>query len=232
MSNDEIDDETPTAAALAALLEAHGAAKPVDAAAELDRAMRRAAADARRAAIDSMRAGAFPAAVMDAAFVIADGDARETPALVRARRFRDQDLRSGRPLLVLSGGVGSGKTTAAAWVIASMRFPLPRFLRATTFARTSRYDAAANLAWSKAGALVLDDLGAEYIDSKGSFLTDLDELLDTYYADRRPLIITTNLGVDEFRDRYGGREGRIASRIREAGAWAQCGGLDLRGSAQ
>jgi DNA replication protein DnaC len=175
-----------------------------------------------------MHPGGFPAPLVEAAFELDAGDARDTPAMVRARAFRDVDVPAGRTLLVLSGGVGCGKTTAAAWVVATQRFHQPRFMRAATFARTSRYDAAASSAWSRAGALVLDDLGAEYVDAKGSFLVDFDELLDTYYADRRPLIITTNLGTEDFRDRYGGRDGRIASRIREAGAWVNCSGPDLR----
>lgn len=195
---------------------------------EAEREVERERFARRSYASSQLRVGDFPVPIVDAAHAIADGDAKDTPALARARAFRDGDLRAGRSLLVLSGGVGCGKTTAAVWVIATMRFQCPRFLRAATFARTSRYDAAAAAAWARAGALVLDDLGAEYADSKGSFLTDFDELLDTYYADRRPLIITTNIGKRDFYERYGGRDGRIASRIREAGAWVECGATDLR----
>ena len=63
---------------------------------------------------------------------------------------------------------------------------------------------------------MLDDLGAEYVDAKGSFLVDLDELIDTYYGDERPLVITTNLTKDDFKARYGAR---IERRVRECGKW-------------
>ena len=172
----------------------------------------------------------FPGAAIDLAVAIEEaGDsAMNTPALARAKRFLAEDVPAKRTMLVLSGGVGTGKSTAAAWFTYARRTWKPLFMRAATFARISRYDKEKTSAWESAGTLVLDDLGAEYADSKGNFLADLDELIDWYYADRRPLIITTNLDIKSFRERYGGESGRISSRIREAGAWAECGGTDLR----
>lgn len=118
-------------------------------------------------------------------------------------------------VLVLSGQPGCGKTTAAA-VWALKRNIAPAFLRATSFAASSRYNHEQRATWFHADAMILDDLGSEYADAKGNFLVDLDELVDTFYGDRRPLLITTNCTDAEFKARYGAR---IVDRIRECGAF-------------
>ena len=74
--------------------------------------------------------------------------------------------------------------------------------------------------------MCLDDLGAEYVDTKGSFLVDLDELIDAHYADRRPLFITTNLAWSVFVERYGER---IVSRMRQCARWVVLRDTDMRG---
>lgn len=127
-------------------------------------------------------------------------------------------------VLVLSGPPGCGKTTAAAhWALKHSRYP--QFLRATTFAASSRYDHEQRSVWLKASALVLDDLGAEYADTKGNFLVDLDELVDTFYGDKRPLLITTNCTNADFKNRYGNR---VVDRIRECGSWFSVNTESLR----
>lgn len=134
-------------------------------------------------------------------------------ALTKIREWRHDRTN----IAVLSGAAGCGKTVAAGW------FGLHRhamaFARAAEFAASSRYerdDREALLRPSHGRGLILDDLGAEYLDAKGSFLVDLDELIDCYYASQRPLVITTNLGGEAFRQRYGER---IADRLRESGEW-------------
>ncbi len=138
---------------------------------------------------------------------------REKPAVAKVLSWNpEQDS-----VLVLSGQPGCGKTTAAAvWGLACPQ--PPQFLRATTFAASSRYDQEQRDGWLHASALVLDDLGSEYADAKGNFLVNLDELVDTFYGDRRPLLITTNCTDSEFKARYGAR---IVDRIRECGVF--CG---------
>jgi DNA replication protein DnaC len=128
-------------------------------------------------------------------------------------------------VLVLSGQPGCGKTTAAAVWAQKLHYP-PAFVRATTFASSSRYDRETRDAWLHAQALVLDDLGAEYADTKGSFLVDLDELVDTFYGDKRALLITTNCTDVEFKQRYGAR---IIDRIRECGSFFGIRTGSLRG---
>jgi DNA replication protein DnaC len=60
--------------------------------------------------------------------------------------------------------------------------------------------------------MVIDDLGVEYLDKNGNFLQRLDELIDERYSNYRQTIITTNLNVKAFKERYGER---VADRIRE-----------------
>lgn len=132
---------------------------------------------------------------------------------------------SERSVLVISGDKGCGKTVAATWWSRRQVFT-PRFLRASTFAASSRYDSDARSAWLSAPALVLDDLGTEFLDSSGSFLVDLDELIDVFYGDQRPLIVTTNLKIDQFKARYGAR---IEDRMRECAVFFSAIGGSMRG---
>lgn len=126
-------------------------------------------------------------------------------------------------VLVLAGPPGIGKTVAAARFALDRKHAPPTFLRAAAFARSSRFDQDERRGWLNAGALVLDDLSTE--DAKGSFVADLDELIDVFYGSRRPLLITTNLVAVEFKRKYGER---IADRLREAGKWIAVAGESLR----
>jgi DNA replication protein DnaC len=130
-------------------------------------------------------------------------------------------------IVVLAGDPGCGKTVAAChWAMHSRRFHnCTEFVRASTFAASSRYDQETRQRWYGAHALVLDDLGAEYLDAKGSFQVDLDELVDTFYGDERPLIVTTNLNGQAFKSRYGER---VTDRIRECGKWLDIAASSMR----
>jgi len=165
----------------------------------------------------TLLAAGFPRRAVEGA-VAAD----ETNAMIA--RIRDWDIEREN-VLVISGPKGVGKTVAAAWWAMRRAIP-PAFVRAALFAASSRYDREDRQRWLSADALVLDDLGAEYADGKGSFLVDLDELVDMYYGDRRPLLVTTNCNVVKFVERYGER---IADRVRESGAFFEWSGPSLRG---
>ena len=108
---------------------------------------------------------------------------------------------------------------AACWRVAT-----PACVTAMTFARHSRYDHNRDDLLA-APSLILDDLGCEYLDAAGSFLVDLDELLDAYYRAKRPLVITTNCTAEVFRSRYGAR---IVDRLLESGEFYSVGGPSLR----
>ena len=172
-------------------------------------------------------------------------DEGRAASYLAALRGLDDGAEGG--VVVLTGVPGSGKTAAAArW--ASTRERPTRFLRAAEFFRSSRYDAAAIEAGAltrdailRTGALVLDDLGAEYADAHGNYRVDLDELIDRFYAGKRTLVITTNIrfgterardaagdehkGAETFEGRYGAR---VADRLRECGRWVASSSSSMR----
>jgi hypothetical protein len=145
--------------------------------------------------------------------------------------------------LVLAGGTGGGKTTAATWLGLKGDDPMPGFIRASELERRGRYDKDLKTWIPERTSLVIDDLGAELLDGKGVFRSWLDEIVDAFYSSKRRLIITTNLkgkiddvyraecakeGRDpepQFVERYGDR---VRSRVKQIGTWAECGNTDLR----
>jgi DNA replication protein DnaC len=150
----------------------------------------------------------------------------EDPLIKRVADWKEKQRDGG--ILVLSGPAGVGKTVAACWW-ANGFDRVPMFMRASEFATTSRYDHDARENWQKQRALILDDLGAEYLDPKGSFLVDLDELVDFFYADKKYLLITTNCDKATFKARYGER---ITDRLSEAGTWIAVPGASRRKKAK
>lgn len=133
------------------------------------------------------------------------------PAIVELGKWRFDE----RNVVVINGHVGCGKTVAAArWCMGVTN--RIRFVRAPTFAASSRYDRELRALYYDAEGLCLDDLGAEYADKKESFLVDLDELVDTFYSDRRPLLITTNMKSAVFKTRYGAR---VWDRLSQCANW-------------
>lgn len=182
-----------------------------------------AAQDRRRRAARLHEEGGFPLLALDAAAA-----PRETPAMAAARRFAASD----RTVLVLAGGVGAGKTSAAAWLALDHGGEASAFLRATELERRGRYDHELTT-WLRARSLlVIDDLGAEVLDGKGVFVSLLDEVVDRATGNRQRVVITTNLrqrakdgSAPQFVERYGAR---IESRLHAGGMWADCGADDLR----
>lgn len=151
-------------------------------------------------------------------------DALQPTEAVRAVR----DWRpSKRTFLVLEGGVGVGKTYAAASYAAQ---PGGLFVKADTLARMSSFDAEGWERLYHAPALALDDLGCERLDEKGWAVGAILALIDRRYDDAARTVITTNLGIEAIRQRYGQDGGRLFDRLREAADWIQLGGKSLRGS--
>jgi DNA replication protein DnaC len=138
--------------------------------------------------------------------------ADETKPCIRA--VAEWQRSASHCLLVLSGQRGAGKTVAAAWWALRQSCAV-EFVTAERFVTTSSFDGARDR-WTEADALVLDDLGVEYQDAKGASASALDALVNEYYSRGRPLVVTTNLGRDEFKARVGER---IADRIRECNGW-------------
>lgn len=166
----------------------------------------------------------------------------DTSAFAKVKRMVTDERRA----LVLAGGVGTTKTTAATWFALEHGGSSPGFIRASELEARGRYDTHATKGHDLRGwirgcsMLVIDDLGAEYMDGKSVFRSLLDEVIDVLYGDRKRLIITTNLHASksqdpkvsrneepQFAERYGER---ISSRLHEIGRWGDCGATDLRRS--
>jgi hypothetical protein len=127
-------------------------------------------------------------------------------------------------IFVLSGGVGVGKSVAAAvWMMLAPAGGV--WLQAAELSRDYAYDEKRLRRLIEASRLVVDDLGAEYLDAGGRYLATLSEILETRFAHRHRTLVTTNCAPEVFRQRYGER---LASRIAEDGAFVVCGGSDLR----
>jgi len=146
---------------------------------------------------------------------------RQTEALLEVQR--------GSLILVLAGDVGRGKTVAASWwLLQAVAQRQPLFVSAARLSRWDRYDRGEMDRLLLASRLVIDDLGEEFNDTKGNFLAVLDETISDRVANRRPTVITTNLSLEDFTERYGIR---IRDRIREAGRWQSFAGPSMRGKA-
>jgi DNA replication protein DnaC len=136
----------------------------------------------------------------------------DTPAWQQAGKFLEADTQ----FLVMLGTVGTGKTVAAARVLAwALRQNMEcHFLRATTLARLSGYEDKSffdRLCW--APVVVLDDYGTEHLHGFAQSL--FNEWLDCRYARAsHRTVITANLQLEEFKGRIGER---AVDRIREVG---------------
>jgi DNA replication protein DnaC len=149
------------------------------------------------------------------------GQVEDSPALVAVRDWLD----TGKTFLVLGGNVGVGKTVAAAWAL-SERAGI--FRKASQITRMSQFDAEAWDRLYRAGLLVVDDLGTEPHDQGGWGLSALLDLFDRRYEERARTILTVNVTVDTFRERYGKDGGRFLDRLRESGTWFNVAGESRR----
>jgi DNA replication protein DnaC len=131
-----------------------------------------------------------------------------------------------RPLLVLAGGTGCGKSLAAAWML--MRRKGGRFIPAVDIASLQPRKRAADRERldelrDLSAILVIDDLGTEPIDD--DWRAQLDVLLDQRSGNRRLTVMTTNLAGSDFHDEYGVR---LWSRISGLGRYHESTDPDWR----
>lgn len=161
---------------------------------------------------------------------------RGSPALVAAKAW----WLSGKPVLLLLGGVGSGKTTAAAWVLlrqlerevgvqrpsGGQPVDVAMFATAAEFNGLSDYHPESR-AWLErlchCQLLVLDNLGAERMGD--GELSCVQRVIGERHATGRRTVLTSDMSGDAFRSRYGER---VVDRIREAGMVKASGQASLR----
>jgi hypothetical protein len=146
----------------------------------------------------------------------------DTTAVRRVLQWHEQQQADeSQWCLALSAAPGTGKSTAAgAWLWmrtegVSASKARQRWFLASEIAAASGFDGSVD-ALCSLPALVIDDLGTEYSDRHGFAKTRLDVIVDARYREFRPTLITTNLNIDAFRERFGER---VADRLREGGAW-------------
>lgn len=130
-------------------------------------------------------------------------------------------------ILVLAGGVGCGKTIAAIWLIgeAATNHDSVLYLSSAALARWDRYSQEEMGKLFAPRLLVIDDVGSEFRDEKGAFVSLLEDVINTRCLNGRRTVITTNMSADKFKVRY---EDRIASRVSEFGAFFEFDGADMR----
>lgn len=181
-----------------------------------------AAEDLQRQLDRLLRAGV----VRELAELVCTGHVEQSEAVEALR----DELNSGARFVILSGGVGVGKSVAAAWWL---KRALERhgtadisWLHAHQLARLTGYDTVAQLEGVECcDFLVIDDLGLEYLDAKGWLATAIDSIVYQRHGNRRLTVCTTNLGAADFRSRYGER---VADRIRACGVFVEIAGKSLR----
>ena len=179
--------------------------------------------------------------------ICAPGGVKKTPAVETVETWLKGELKA----LVLLGGVGCGKSLAAAWAIANnlVAYEVFRYrtgdLPTDWRFRSAFFVQAQDLAWPRdafedtlpvlkraknCSLLVVDDCGTENGDGERGLDAVLRVRLD---GEGRRTILTSNLpeGSEKtkpatgFRGRYGRR---LLSRILGSGRIAICAGPDLR----
>lgn len=151
----------------------------------------------------------------------------------RCRTTRALDLvrqwaASSRPVFALFGGVGVGKTVAAAWALARMP---GRYVRADelTALRRGEYGRGPNEEYRRhlrGELLVVDELGIE--EHAGHATATLYDVFDKRQRLPRRTLLLGNLDEATLATRY---DDRILSRLREVGVVRSVRGEDLRRSA-
>ena len=163
-----------------------------------------------------------------------ENDNGRSPQMHHARCYVEQwqAMRSENLGLLLWGGVGTGKSFLAGCIAnALMEQEVP--VRMTNFARilnelnssfSGRNDIVDKLC--RYPLLIIDDFGME----RGTeyALEQIYNIVDSRYRSRKPLIVTTNLTLDEIRHPQDTTHARIYDRLLEMCVPVSCIGVSLR----
>lgn len=154
--------------------------------------------------------------------IVAD-DMRETRSLAAVRAF----VESRRPLLILTGSIGVGKTVAASWWLANHGGEYVRGGRvAAVFRAQFGAEVQEQSRLRELRHLVVDEVGME--PDPAAMGSCLFELLDDRRWHDQQTILVCNLDRDAFLARY--PDPRLHSRMRQAGTLSWDAGADLRGA--
>jgi DNA replication protein DnaC len=141
-------------------------------------------------------------------------------------------LKEGQQI-VLSGTYGCGKTWGVfAWAIEQIKTGKDIICKdANSFYMELKTDEGREEfdKYKKLPCLIIDDLGVEYDAQSGYFQSLLDDLINVRYVNNLTTIITTNLTMEKFGQRYGGR---IIDRLRDSGGYFESKDKSFRGKKQ
>ena len=134
---------------------------------------------------------------------------REEAPLLVARQWLTSDAWA----LTLCGSKGNGKTFAAAWAALRSAWRPVVWLHSPTACARPLYGPQAQSDMDRAQRaplFVLDEFGAEL--ASAPWMTMLEAVLGVRYARGLKTIVTSNLGMDKFKERMGER---LADRLKE-----------------
>ena len=152
--------------------------------------------------------------------------------IIQTEAMQEIELFPPNGILVLSGRAGCGKTVAASkWLCDKVTDkpnvpPVVRFATVPDIERMGRYNAKALGALESIPFLAIDEIGSEFLDTRGSFTSVLDAILGKRDSECRETLLTTNLTAEQFKSSYGMK---IIDRIRGAGRFASVDAPSLRG---
>lgn len=145
---------------------------------------------------------------------------RDTPAMSGARAW----LESEKHWLVLGGGVGVGKSVAAAFALAASPGK-GAWLTASGFVATlGGFEGQRECERIKhLDVVVVDDFGTEHLSEFAASV--FHEVLAARHENENRTILTHNLRRDVLRQRLGSR---LADRVASDCVYVECGGASLR----
>lgn len=146
------------------------------------------------------------------------------PTETESVRLVREWLASGLTTLVLSGGVGIGKSTAAAIAI-GLTAGSALYLHATAFDSVKLLDSPDALRIHETQLLVLDDAGLEHASASGWAANKIQGLLCARHDGGLRTIVTCNLSGDRFFEAYGER---VKDRVAGSGKFVRAKGTSLR----
>lgn len=139
-----------------------------------------------------------------------------------------------KPCLILAGNVGTGKTTIAEAVnryFNTIGMYSKCFIRATDLCENFLYTPNESTRKFSEGSgchwLIIDDIGEEQTNVKeyGNTKSPVIEVVAGRYARMLPMLITTNLTLEDMTEKYGIR---TVDRLREIAEWVSFDGLSFR----
>ena len=158
----------------------------------------------------------------------ADQSGDNASSIAKCRRYAEKfaQMRRDNRGLLLFGGVGTGKTYTAACIANEL---LAQGIPVVMTSLVKLIDGGTDELCSRMAAidlLILDDLGAER--STDYALEQIYNIVDSRYRSRKPLIVTTNLTLDEIRHPQDTAHARIYDRLLEMCVPISCIGVSFR----